>query len=52
MAVVTVRLGADALARPASIAIGAVVLLLRFRVSSAWLVVGSAAAGWLLAGLR
>ena len=54
MAVVTVRLGADALARPASIAIGVVaaVLLLRFRVSSAWLVAGGAAAGWLLAGLR
>ncbi len=54
MAVVTVRLGTDALTRPTSIAIAAVaaVLLLRFRISSAWLIVGAAAAGWLLAALR
>jgi chromate transporter len=54
MAVVSARLGADALASPASVAIAGVaaVLLLRFRVSSAWLVAGGAAAGWLLAALR
>ncbi len=53
MAVVTARLGADALARPASVAIAgaSAVLLFRFRVSSAWLVAGGAAAGWLLAAL-
>ena len=53
MAVVTVQLGRDALARPTSIAIAVVsaVLLLRFRVNSAWLVLGGAAAGWVLAAV-
>jgi chromate transporter len=54
MAVVTFQLGQDALARPASFAIAAVaaVLLLRFRVGSAWLVAGGAAAGWVSILLR
>jgi len=51
MAVVTIQLGRDALARPASIAIAiaAAVLLLRFRVNSAWLVAGGAVVGLALA---
>jgi chromate transporter len=53
MAVVTFRLGADALRSPASLALAAAALiLLRLRVSSAWLVLGGAAAGGLLAALR
>jgi chromate transporter len=53
MAVVTVRLGADALGSPASFVLAAAALvLLRLRVSSAWLVLGGAAAGGLLAALR
>jgi chromate transporter len=53
MAVVTVRLGADALGSPASFALAAAALvLLRLRVSSAWLVLGGAAAGGLAAALR
>jgi chromate transporter len=53
MAVVTFRLGADALAGPTSIALAAAALiLLRLRVGSAWLVLGGAAVGGLLAALR
>ncbi|HEX9307468.1 MAG TPA: chromate efflux transporter [Anaeromyxobacter sp.] len=51
MAVVTLRLGRDALARPSSIAIAiaAAVLLFRFQVGSAWLVLGGAVVGLALA---
>jgi len=54
MALVTVQLGLDALGSPGSWAIGAVAaaLLLGFRVSSAWLVIGGAAAGWAIHFLR
>jgi chromate transporter len=54
MAVVTLQLGRDALASPSAVAIAAVtaVLLLRFRVNSAWLVAGGAAAGWMSAVAR
>lgn len=48
MALVTAQLGRDALARPVAwpIALAAAVLLFRYRVNSAWLVLGGAAAGW------
>jgi chromate transporter len=48
MALVTVQLGRDALARPVAwaLAAAAAALLFRFRVNSAWLVLGGAAAGW------
>ncbi len=54
MAVVTSQLGRDALTSVLSVVIGAVaaVLLLRFRVSSAWLVAGAAAVGWVSAIAR
>lgn len=47
MAVVAVRLAAGALTGPATVALAAVaaLLLLRFRVNSAWLVLGGAAVG-------
>ncbi len=49
MAVVALRLALGALTGPATIALtaGAALLLLRFRVNSAWLVLGGAAAGLL-----
>jgi chromate transporter len=51
MAVVTARLGRAALVDPLTVALAAVsaLLLVRWRVNSAWLVLGGAAAG-LLAG--
>jgi chromate transporter len=53
MAVVTARLGADALGSPASFALAAAAaVLLRLRVSSAWLVLGGAAAGGIAAAIR
>jgi len=54
MALVTAQLGLDALASHASWAIGAVAaaLLFGFRVNSAWLVIGGAAAGWAIHFLR
>jgi chromate transporter len=50
MTVVSVQLGAAALVDPLTIGIGliALLLLVRFRVNSAWLVLGGAIAGWLL----
>jgi chromate transporter len=49
MALVTLQLGRDALAQPLAwgIALATAVLLFRFRVNSAWLVLGGAAAGWI-----
>ncbi|MDX1419397.1 MAG: chromate efflux transporter [Rubricoccaceae bacterium] len=51
MAAVTVELGADVLVSwPAwVIALGAAVLALRYKVNAAWLVLGGAVLGWLLA---
>lgn len=51
MAVVTLQLGRDALSSVTALAIGALAALLlwRFRVNSAWLVVGGAAVGWVSA---
>ncbi|HLT47741.1 MAG TPA: chromate efflux transporter [Rubricoccaceae bacterium] len=51
MAAVTLELGADVLVSwPAwGIALASAVLALRFRVNAAWLVLGGAVAGWLLA---
>jgi chromate transporter len=54
MAVVTLQLGRDALSSVPALAVGAVaaVLLWRFRVNSAWLVVSGAAVGWVSALAR
>jgi chromate transporter len=49
MAVVTWQLGVAAIcdATTAVLAVASAILLLRFRVNSAWLVLGGAAIGWL-----
>lgn len=49
MAVVTLQLGASVLVGPVSVTIFAVatVLVLRFKVNAAWIVLGGAIAGWL-----
>lgn len=54
MVVVTVQLAAAALVDPLTIALAVVslVLLLRFRVNSAWLVLGGAVAGLVAAAMR
>jgi chromate transporter len=53
MALVTAQLARDALASPVAWAVAgtAALLLFRFRVNSAWLVLGGAAAGWAAAAL-
>lgn len=53
MAVVTAQLGASAVvdAATAVLAVAGAVLLLRFRLNSTWLVLGGAAAGWLVHAL-
>ena len=50
MAAVVVQLGIETLTgwRPILIALAAAGLVLRFKVNAAWIVIGSAAAGWLL----
>lgn len=52
MLVVTVQLGRTALVDGPTVVLGllAALLLVRFRISSTWLVLGGAAAGWLLRG--
>lgn len=53
MTVVTVQLGRAALVDVAtvSMALVAALLLVRFKVNATWLIVGAAAAGWLLKGV-
>ena len=54
MALVTWQLGRAALVDPLTVGVAGVsaVLLVRFRINSAWLVLGAALLGWLAMGVR